>query len=307
MTKAVLSSHELSQKADEAWFKVIGLKNQNLADLIPKELHHYTPTATAIEGIVKTKKLFLSPHDDVNDPSEILHGLEIAADLLENNPPNNLPTATICSMIDGMRNLDPSLKKFRYYFACFSSVKDDVSQWRSYGAEGSGYCVSFKTDNLMRIDGKLQNLTKPLFDVIQVIYDDAIKGQLINEFIKEFSYVLINGGQNAVATTLRYLMMLSTFFKHSAYAAEKEWRLILLTYDDENPNNTDIESRLIGTHLREKMLVDVPGHNAPMDAICQITCGPKQNDANVRALRRFLKGCNNMAHVNVAKSCVPMR
>ncbi len=44
----------------------------------PAHLYHYTAYADSVIGIVKNGEFFLSPYDDLNDPTEMTHGLELS-------------------------------------------------------------------------------------------------------------------------------------------------------------------------------------------------------------------------------------
>lgn len=283
--------NDIFRKANDAWVKLETMIHS--ARKIPDRLFHYTPNTGAVEGILAKNQLWLSPYDDMNDPSEIIHGLELAENevkvLLPTVPQHKLPDYTL--FLNDLKKRDVlGTDKIRFYFSCFTEAgNDDISQWRAYANGGFGYCIEFESKNAFAGGGKqdlLQPL-KPLLGIHPIIYDDAAKTTMIKSFLTIYAPVIESGQQQGRELALAFLVQLCTFFKHPSYRAEQEWRHIQLSYQGKFFNqglSTTIFQ--LGDHYREKLVTDLPAQRNPLDAVAAITCGPKQNRARFLAVKR---------------------
>ncbi|MBB4087090.1 DUF2971 domain-containing protein [Sphingomonas carotinifaciens] len=114
---------------------------------IPSSLFHYTSTAALI-SIVRNNELWLSDATFLNDRLEIDHGRDVACKRL---------TAAISASKRGevAAMLNDALKHFGVepnpdvYVACFSTVGDDLAQWRGYGQGEAPVAIEFENNPFM--------------------------------------------------------------------------------------------------------------------------------------------------------------
>jgi hypothetical protein len=279
------------------------------------DLYHYTSASSALNGILKSRKIWLSPFNDMNDPSEIVHGIELA-----------LP---IASQIMRMKKLASDIKTYEkfieliqrdqatnlleFYFFCFSEAGDeDISQWREYGGRGQGYCVRFRKDVAFFNPARMFDAAfakTPLLGVRPIIYDDALKLQLLQDFFNMFDPLLLKFGPSGSLWVNFFLRQLCTYFKHRAYSPEKEWRTIVLAKDNKlllGFGSLDVFE--LSGQFRKKAVVDLPCRKENLDGIESITCGPRQNHSKFSATKKFVDDLQvaNAHKVTALLSKVPM-
>src|SRR5215813_11452340 len=112
-------------------------------------IFHYTGDVGLFE-ILRTGKLWISDYTSMNDPSEVQYGVQIGAEELEaelvrrGRPPL---MEFFVRVFKGI--LDMGLAKVvRVYVLSMSLNGDELTQWRSYGNNASGYRVEFDSNLL---------------------------------------------------------------------------------------------------------------------------------------------------------------
>jgi hypothetical protein len=172
-------------------------------------------------------------HFNLNDPSEMRHGVQFALRALQQ------------AAAGGHRGAELFVWKFseqltgdiegisRQFVGCFSPLGDDLSQWRAYADNGKGYALGFDGPRLEVAFGKLPHLTA----TFAVNYDEnllreaveqiAIEALRVAEFpvgkgydgptLSAFLHALSVQTSNAILYTAMY-------FKHPAYEIEREYR-----------------------------------------------------------------------------------
>jgi len=190
-----------------------------------------TPTKRRpLESIWATSSVHL------NDSQEFLIGKELLKTALAGLPAGPIRT----QMRLALRDADA----LEVYCACFSAVEDDLSQWRGYGANGSGVCLGFDLERLL---GDLDGVGywvlygKPGKNAHQV----GVAGDLVAYIHKAIGSALTAvapllappppGGTvvipGAVLREIRQQLTeiwptLCLAFKHLDFEAEKEFRIV---------------------------------------------------------------------------------
>jgi hypothetical protein len=189
-------------------------------------IYHYTDDK-GLEGIIKTKTIWLTDIFKLNDPSEIKHGLNHAFDIMTKI---QLPVVIKNDFKDVLIN--DTEKRNKFFVCCFSGDRDDLGQWRAYADDGHGYALGFNCDAIKRhfTDTITMNVTTC------IIYDDAKLRNTIEELLNHFSMVVNEMRQQKAYTqdklidifvlTLSYCINVSLCFKHEAYINEQEYRFI---------------------------------------------------------------------------------
>jgi hypothetical protein len=202
----------------------------------PPLIHHYT-TATGLRGILGSHRLWATDAAYVNDASEIRYGLAMVAE--------ELAQTTSRAVTDAERELlrrvdvsDSKTDDASDFLSCFCADGDLLSQWRSYGSQGSGYSIAFNPHALASHD-------QPLLR--RVVYDRPTQQELLRAAVREVCSLFRTVAGNRPTSELdgdRTLPAFASFlasrlrefvytFKHDGFREEHEWRLILRGFHDQ--------------------------------------------------------------------------
>jgi hypothetical protein len=196
-------------------------------DMLPLTLYHYT-TAGGFEGIFRTFTIRATNLAYMHDPSELEYGKQIVKRTLD----QEIKVATGLARLlltEASLALDKSAVS-EVYVACFTLLKDNLGQWRSYGGSGGErYAIGFNP-------GVLQDATFSLQDaqLTKVSYAASVQAQRIRtvlrraiEFVSREKVVKRKIRPYAVETARR-LAQLIPALKTREYSIEKEWRIVII-------------------------------------------------------------------------------
>src|SRR5260370_11711331 len=100
-------------------------------------LYHYTDLAGLL-GILKRHDLWLTHSRYLNDAEEMIHGTTVARKVIEQ------ALAAQAHDFNYLQELDRlSSNQEGVYICCFCEKDNLLSQWRGYGANGSGVSLQF--------------------------------------------------------------------------------------------------------------------------------------------------------------------
>lgn len=310
----------ISIDINESWNKFTSIFQ---ISQIPEKLHHFTPSSIAISNILENQIFWLSPYDDMNDPSEITHGLVLSIEWVKNHLNNsNLNQNELAAYTYLFHKIQENkLAKnhfLDFYFTCFTAAGEmDIAQWREYANRGLGFCLEFKSKNSFYLQNTSigQNITNPLspiWEIYPVIYDDIQKNKLLGDFFKIFNNMIVKNNSTTIELIIQFLRQLCAFFKHQSYKPEKEWRHIQMgcNHTPLNKKVSSIEVFTLNELFREKLITSLPAQKEKLDSIDRIFCGPKQNLAQYKATKlkvdRIIKKIKSSHSISVEKSTVPM-
>lgn len=191
---------------------------------LPYRLYHYTNEA-GLKGILQSGHLWMTDVFDFNDPSELKHGVSIAARLLKDRAKLGSPK---------MRDFSAHFEQFsergveqsaHYFACCFSTREDDLGQWRAYADNGRGYVLEFETALLEGAFSKLNMSSFP------ITYDDPRLSTLHGEMVKRVEPLIsleadvhmtpsqLSEYRHALSALFSmHVVRAALFFKHQAYA-----------------------------------------------------------------------------------------
>lgn len=227
----------------------LGLLEEMEAELFkvsPREpldspLYHYT-TPEALWAIVASREIWATHFRYLNDPTEVVHGEDIAlaaAKELLLSARDPAVQAFLELFVENFANLRFS-GQGGVYVASFSEHGDQLSQWRAYGGANSGYSIGF---------ARLPDPTgddpdaKAGLSLYKCTYDsDAFRAyarELLLEMAKGFDkYARAHAHREETARVLlatamgicwRRLVVEIVRLKARGFHEEAEWRLILAT------------------------------------------------------------------------------
>lgn len=126
--------------------------------------------------------------------------------------------------------VNPNHVALPYFVTCFSELEDDLSQWRAYGGGENGYAIGFRTGSLAGI---------PSCFLARVTYYETAKHKHLLEEVAVATLSFYKEGlaEYGTSESERWtndflaawdlaITQIAPLFKHSAFAGEKECRLV---------------------------------------------------------------------------------
>jgi len=119
------------------------LQAEQDADVIGDALYHYTD-GRGLQGVLRTGQIWFTDYRHLNDPSELVHGIEMAHDSAR-----GLATGAdgrvqlFLEMFSDMFRRENFYATLDFFIACFSRDRDDLGQWRAYADNGRGFAIGF--------------------------------------------------------------------------------------------------------------------------------------------------------------------
>jgi hypothetical protein len=116
---------------------------QSLPQARPPIIYHYTHDV-GLRGILESGRLWLTDIFNLNDPSELRHGLSPAINIMNKRAANGSPVSQIFA-----KAFEQGFEESGKVFVCsFSSRGNELGQWRAYADNGRGYVLAFDTKAL---------------------------------------------------------------------------------------------------------------------------------------------------------------
>lgn len=201
-------------------------------------IFHYTDGA-GFQGIVQSRQIWATHYLHLNDSTELSIGeseVQAIAAALASDRSLSEPQKWLLTNFCALHETNTLSKVVDIFVASFSAAENDLSQWRAYGADGSGYCLGFSRFPLPTSDAPAAQL---VFWLVECEYDAAAfraKARsallaLAQAFERHASllYSLESFkaiGAKVISLMFRHVGALVPRLKHPAFRGEREWRLI---------------------------------------------------------------------------------
>jgi Protein of unknown function (DUF2971) len=204
----------------------------------PPTIYHYTDDA-GLRGILQSGKMWITDIFNLNDPTELKHGMMAALDILKSEADGRKPevkhfSREMAAMFEG------DIERIAHFFVCcFSLDGDDLGQWRAYADNGKGYALGFDGDVLEQAFVRCHASPTSQAMTFPVTYDDNqlrdIQQKIISRVIplisaprgRDLPDTAIHEFMNELAVSLSVVLLrLAMFFKHLAYRNEQEYRFM---------------------------------------------------------------------------------
>jgi len=288
----------------------------------PARICHYTNEA-GLKGILKSGKLWLTEihGGSLNDPSELDHGFKIGikelGKMVVGRPPECQEFSKILTSVTDSRGIQESA---HFFVCCFSSLRDDLGQWRAYTAKGTGFALEF--DGAALEHGFTHNSqTAPNAEdhavSFPITYNDAKIADLHRQIIGKMIHLIslprarnlhpeevIAYTRELALSLLLQLAHAALFFKHQAYKSEKEYRF-LETYSVDVPPPDE----LIGPGSSMARHLEFDWRSIAPKSLKRVLVGPgADQEKAIQLAKNFLHRFNPEAKaVRVTPSTVPYR
>lgn len=287
------------------------LLNTILDEVPKKPLYHYTDQ-NGLLGIIKSKEIWATHHQCLNDTQEFLH----AKELVRREIGRRIVTAkredrNLLKVMSSALN-GPGNEEVNLYVASFSEEPDSLSQWRAYGGSTSGFAAGFQCEHLVLPDR---------FALARCIYNPDEQSEVVEAVVSE---ALIRGRsptpqhdiKRMVATML--IFQLHTFaliLKHPKFAGESEWRIISGVMMDNAPAFPIEDATRLDFRPGKSMLIpyrcvslkDGDGGFLLKKVVVGPNPSPVQAHRSVRSLLNSRLDRNESALIEVQSSDIPYR
>jgi Protein of unknown function (DUF2971) len=291
---------------------MIAMKRAILNDVLScvphRPLYHYT-TQSGLIGIIKSRTLWATHHQYLNDQREFLHAMDIAREVVDDLSKNIDATGVELlkePLIRCVRALELPSESINVCVVSFSEDGDSLSQWRAYGGP-SGFAIGFDPAKLKVAAG---------WYLAPCIYDPVKQRATIQAVIEEVLEENSAPGDGTESETtfrelggnlLSYLYRYAPIMKHESFREEREWRFI----------SRPVPCHREGFDFREGRSTIIPYFKLPLCEqneefpVSEIVVGPtREPDRSARSVRTLLLSKNvsrPSRYVPVRNSNVPYR
>ncbi len=269
------------------------------------QLFHYT-SAEGLHGILKHKKLRLSNVSTFNDTSEMRYGWAVIKEALASQPGARGSTLNLKAAAEKGGPFVKRLVPCSYAF-CFCAEHDCLCQWRAYGGGGAGFEIGFNRATLEAyLEGYSSAKSVRVTDPGPMVYNkEWVKGAVncfvskaiaiaedprygvrrddLDSFRREFEFLVV-----------QYLLAM----KNPSFSEEKEWRILHVSLDQKDVNFRPARG-IIVPYLELSAV--------PPEVFAGVTLGPKIDPEFAPKLMRLFLNRNQLEHVEVRPSKIPLR
>jgi hypothetical protein len=191
----------------------------------PSELHHFTSLGTAYH-VIEGDNVRLSHAEYSNDQTEMERAKEIIRTELSARSKSNPFFAQVSVAYE---KLAPELDAYIFCMsmgnpnAAHGTEQDILSQWRAYGQDGKGVCLTLDAAELGRLV-----LNTPGLRINPVIYASTTQVMFVSGILDRGLAAHNAGTANAHEATVAALVFATPLMKACGFAEEREWRLIFM-------------------------------------------------------------------------------
>jgi hypothetical protein len=204
-------------------------------------LHFYTGT-TGFEGIIRSRKLWLSDITASNDPREIKLGLDLFAAAMNALTDKDVPNISKRDRARFLANILAAQRQSTCYACCFGLAGDELPLWTRYADNGAGLSIAFRPTAMSSIPGRVQLVRYTDEKTADDLKAAAIQTALaIGKGIIDQS--LAAGEAFAAVTGL----------KHRTWSYEREVRVIF-NQRNQKPDPNELLSQLVAIHPDDSIL-----------------------------------------------------
>lgn len=198
------------------------IPHEALSEVPKKPLYHYT-TQKGLLGIVKSREIWATHHQYLNDVKEFVHAKELFHEELTKTAQADPILEGMCSAMKG-----EGFENVNLYVTSFSEDPDSLAQWRAYGEGTSGFSLGFDIG---------ATVIPNRFTVTRCIYDEASQRAIIGRVIgkvlsrlRRLPFEIIETPQFAKPYLYLFprvaLHSFALIFKDRKFCEEREWRIM---------------------------------------------------------------------------------
>jgi hypothetical protein len=286
----------------------------------PTRLHHFTSLETA-SRIISGDNIRLSHAEYSNDQTEMGQ----AKDVIRSELINRSANAFFQQVLTDYETLAPNLDAYIFCMCTETNgvAQDILSQWRAYGQDGRGACITLETTKLSHLVGNMPGLR-----INPVIYQRAIQVRFVDKILDRGLREHHANTSNAREATIAALVFATPLMKAAGFEEEQEWRLIfmppqvgptpefgfqarrdfLAPFIDLTSLWHNLRPQMMAIReLRDTLPTVLPAINLPLVPITDVMIGPSGHQMlNARAFTKLLIQANRST-VKILQSAIPYR
>ena len=273
-------------------------KQRDAANVVRSPLYHYTDMGGLL-GILSNEKLWFTSMHHLNDPSELTYGIGMALDIFDRvaKASTVIPVGDFCAVAKHVL-IKSGGEIFGFYVASFSQADNDLAQWRSYADNGRGVAIGFAPSLFAYAADQSHFGPADKTLVTPVLYDRKQCERNFGEVIRRAAalvdraqaHVTDKDERDAFRDELARqiaapIFLLTMTCKHSAYAHERETRMLLANVREDLDPITQFRTRgpNLVPYVPSDFKVRKPG------VITKIMVGPAAHDSADEAVRALLR------------------
>lgn len=300
-------------------WRSVQLEDEQNRDTIQASIYHYT-NVQGLKGIVETGQMWFTDYRHLNDPAELVHGINRTHRLVRDHRARVDDRAGLFleCLLDLFQheNFSDSLE---FFVASFSYARDDLSQWRAYADNGQGVAIGFSPSLFTVTDHPLPGHLPEFLGRVRYT-DEEVRSRLFIylEKAEELFLTAANANRELFADRVIGIHFMQEFAreliaspliwncltsKHPAYLNEQEVRLIIMG----TPSRL---SQHVKTRVRSSEIIPYIAH--PMrirerGQISEIVVGPAAPPGAERTVRTLLKTLGVGLDIGIKHSDIPYR
>jgi Protein of unknown function (DUF2971) len=291
----------------------------------PAELHHFTSLDTACR-IVEGDDVRLSHAEYSNDQTEMEEAKETIRHRLNARVARD---PFFVQVLADYQNLAPNLDAFIFCMStglktATGTSQDMLSQWRAYGQDGRGICLTLNASDLARLV-----YNTPGLRINPVIYDRTTQRLFVDAILDRAFAAHSAGDPNARGAAVAALVYTTPLMKAPGFVEEQEWRLIFMPPAGVSPM-LDFHPRrdFLAPYLTlnniwftlQPAMIAIPALAAllspiraaarvpPLVPITQIMVGPSGHAAlTQRAMQKLVAQVSHRGAIPITISAIPYR
>lgn len=198
-----------------------------------KKLYYYC-SAKTFESILKNKEFWLSDVSRSNDYAEINIFFNRIKKVLEERintdaiKTNILDDHYIHVHKLALQLLNDAVKHSYFFAMCFTSLQDNLSQWRAYGDDGCGFCLEIDFKKLNRL--KDNYCETNMMDLKAISYSTDEMDCDIKKLVQELDNIICSNNLAKSLTKACWAWVLNVvnaaaYYKTEGFFVEEETRL----------------------------------------------------------------------------------
>jgi hypothetical protein len=157
----------------------------------------------------------------MNDNTEYIHGIEVMQGVLKAMTAEDGWKDKASLLLRASDYID-RMRTRHIFSVSFCEDGDLLSQWRGYG--DGGMTIGFRYNDLTQV------AIRERFDLHKCVYSHEEKMGISRTFIEAgYPPYAVSNEEQALAVLGETLLTGCAFFKHAAFAEEREWRLVSIS------------------------------------------------------------------------------
>ncbi len=301
--------------------KLLDQIERELGPAVPHEtyeeaLFHYTDPY-GFEGIVRSKTLWATSYRWLNDAEDVRFGERVIDNVAKRLACDSTLSDEHRWLFDQFLQQHDALRLTKVTDVYIASLSEDgnlLSQWRGYAGNGAGFALGFSS---LRLPQKENPDAQLVLRLVKCLYDPSIYKEEVSHVLLRLADGIVRYIQTyarsmptldafvrkALVLMLRWTATLTPKLKHSAFAEERERRLVVIPM----PGHEDelVRFRPTSRGIVPYIPIDL-ADDGEMPDLTRVNVGPTQDaDSGVDSPTRLLRQLGYSAVVE--SSGIPFR